>query len=437
MDIYTTIIFLLSSVLSVYALKITIEVFLGNQKRTPMGIMLPYILFYIVINSIFIAFYDNMMPATTLATNVILYLVITQFYQSTFLKRLVAVVSVFLLRVVVELLFVIAFVASPAPATTPVEQNSILFVVMALLSYMVALVLRRFKNIKENKNVSPILWIAVFVIPAVSLFISFIVIANVSQVAAFAIILGIFGVNLLTFYLFDSLSAAYEDKLKSALHAQEKEYYYSQIQLMQESHEHIKAIRHDIKTHLGAVRGYSIEINANEITDYVSSLLGDVSKDEVYCDTGNIAFDSIINFKLKNAKERNIRPKLHMSIPRTLNIEVSDIVTILGNLLDNALDAADKAPDKMLRIDIEYNRGCLFIKVDNSFDGEVKYKTQRASNEKHIATHKEPSEHGHGLKNIRKAVQKYNGKVDIGHEGNVFSVAILIYVDDRATSDSL
>ncbi|MCL2362560.1 MAG: ATP-binding protein, partial [Defluviitaleaceae bacterium] len=152
--------------------------------------------------------------------------------------------------------------------------------------------------------------------------------------------------------------------------------------------------------------------------------------DEVYCDTGNIAFDSIINFKLKNAKEKNVKPKLQMSIPRTLNIEVADIVTILGNLLDNALDAVEKSTDKILRIDIEYNRGCLFIKADNSFDGEVKYETKKDSGEKSIVTHKEPSEHGHGLKNIRKAVDKYNGKVDIVHEGNVFSVTILIYVDN-------
>jgi sensor histidine kinase regulating citrate/malate metabolism len=108
-------------------------------------------------------------------------------------------------------------------------------------------------------------------------------------------------------------------------------------------------------------------------------------------------------------------------IPVILNIETADIVTILGNLLDNAVDVVAKTENKMINLDIEYNRGSLFIQINNTFDSVVKYDNE------HIVTLKDSDEHGYGLKNIKRSVEKYNGYVDISHKENIFSVAIILY----------
>ncbi|MCL2621356.1 MAG: hypothetical protein FWD97_10530 [Defluviitaleaceae bacterium] len=63
-------------------------------------------------------------------------------------------------------------------------------------------------------------------------------------------------------------------------------------------------------------------------------MIGNIDEGEVYSSTGNIAFDSIINFKLKNAAEDNIKLDLSLFIPPSINIEIADIVIVLGNLLD-------------------------------------------------------------------------------------------------------
>jgi len=86
------IILLLASVLSIYAQKIIIEVLLGNQKRTFLGTSLPYLLAYVVNNAVFLVIH---IPAIIIAVNVIFGFIITQFYESTFLKRLVATVGWF------------------------------------------------------------------------------------------------------------------------------------------------------------------------------------------------------------------------------------------------------------------------------------------------------------------------------------------------------
>jgi sensor histidine kinase regulating citrate/malate metabolism len=249
------------------------------------------------------------------------------------------------------------------------------------------------------------------VIPALSTVLIILTSVHLPQNAAIAVMFITFIINLFTFYLHDSFIAVYEDKLRSMLHAQEKEYYFAQCQVMQESVDRIKSIRHDIKLHLAALKGYTVDNKA--ATNYLNQLLGDIEESEIYSDTGNIAFDSIINFKLKNVKG-NIKLDTKIFIPPKLNMEVVDVVTILGNLLDNVLNAVAKVEEKIIKMDIAFDKGCLFIKIDNTFNGEVNYS----------------EEHSHGLKNIRKSVEKYNGHMDITHEENIFSVGILLYVDD-------
>ena len=115
-----------------------------------------------------------------------------------------------------------------------------------------------------------------------------------------------------------------------------------------------------------------------------------------------------------------------LRIPSALDMELSDIAVILGNLLDNALDAVPRSADKTLKLDIRYDRQALFIHIENTYDGIVTCDSGgRLKSRKPSAG---PGDHGHGLKNIRRAAEKYNGYVDIAHDGTVFSVTVLLYV---------
>jgi sensor histidine kinase regulating citrate/malate metabolism len=198
---------------------------------------------------------------------------------------------------------------------------------------------------------------------------------------------------------------------------------------MQESLEKMKSYRHDMKIHLAALKDYTVDNQS--AADYLNTLLGDIKESEVYCNTGNIAFDSIINFKLNNAGEENIKPEITVSVPAALNIEVTDIVTIIGNLLDNALDAVAKVEEKIIRLNIRFSQGNLFINMDNTFDGKVKYVKDNAGEETCITTLKEGDQHGYGLKNIRQSVEKYNGNVEVTHTAKIFSVGLHLCVDDN------
>ena len=308
------------------------------------------------------------------------------------------------------------------------EYESIyVYIATGLITYFSAVLLRKFTNIRKSAISSPAIMLSLAFIHFVSLAMLILALPYLPQVQSIIIIIAVLLCNLFGLYLFDRLSVTYEDKLKSAALLKEKEYYLAQCRLMQKSVEHTRSIRHDMKKHMAAIMGFAANINADEITDYLGSLLEDVYEGELYSQTGNIAFDSIINFKLSNVQDDDIKLDINLTVPATINIETADIIVIIGNLLDNALEAAAKVKDKMIKLNVEFNRNSLFVQVENTFDGLVEYKEEGGVNR--IVSRKPGSENGYGLENIKRSIEKYNGKMDITHEGDVFSVTVLLYVD--------
>jgi len=218
--------------------------------------------------------------------------------------------------------------------------------------------------------------------------------------------------------------------MRAALHTQEKEYYQAECEMMQESVRQVKAIRHDMKAHIAAMRGFTETYKVAPITEHCDALLGGMEETELYSDTGNIAFDSIINYKLKNARAQNIKAEVRMNVPQALNIELADIAVILGNLLDNALDAVARVEDRQMLLDIEYSREVLYIMAKNTFDGAVEYAESGTESDAPAnrlpVSRKAGREHGYGLGNVKRAVDKYHGHMTIAHEGNEFTVTLML-----------
>jgi len=418
-----TIVYLLSNFVAMLAIERVMGVFF-NERRTSFIVMASsYLLFFVVTSTAFLLWN---IPIVSILLSIIIYFIITLNYKSSIRKRIVATFGIFISMFVIESIIAVSIGLYQADLFDTFGADSISgFILWGAASYMMALFFRKFKNIKKNTIDAPKFLIFYSVILISTVVILLFAVMYLPQNIAIISMIVIFGINIFTFYLHDTLSVAYEDKLKSALHAQEKEYYFTQCQLMQDAVENIKATRHDMKFHLATTMDFTAMGKVNEATVYLKNLLGEIEKKEIYSNTGNTAFDSIINYKLNDTKQENIKIDIRMLIPPVLNIEVTDVVTILGNLLDNALDAVAKVENKVIKLDIEYSKESLFIQVENTFDGKVKYVTSEV-----IATRKDGDSHGHGIKNIRKSADKYNGHVDISHKDKVFSVGVLLYIND-------
>ena len=424
-----------------YSLMITLAVerfarIFFEKSRTRLPILIAsYLLLFILIGIPVLSWH---IPVVRQIIGTSAAFIITLNYKTSIIERIAYCVCCFINIGLFEgLLFTLVF-QPHVPldlhvASMPINVSNFVFIIFGLIIYFDAFLLSfLLKNIRKKLITSQMFLILAIVIPCFALIMLNLILLYVPRIIAITTITIIYGIYVLTLYVHNALSAIYEEKLKSDLQAQEKEYYLNQLQLMQESVEQAKSMRHDMKIHLSTAKDFAINDKAKTAAEYLSGLLGDINKNEIYSDTGNIAFDSIINFKLNNAKIEDFKPEIRLLIPPQINVEIADIVTILGNLLDNALDAVTNisTPEKMLTLNIELSKDSLFIKIDNTFDGVVKYDNGKDGDASYIITRKTGSGHGYGLKNIRKSVEKYNGHLDISHKGNVFSVGVLLYVDD-------
>jgi len=418
---------LIGSLMNVFVLDRQIRIFF-DKRRTAFPVFALSFLFYVVLINV-----SSMLalPRGGLPIWFATYIVLSLNFESTWKKRILAagvlLAMASLLDVGVLLMFGVYFDHFLAGYA---EHNFLTLTVVTLVCFMVALALGRLRNLKKDVALAPAVMASVFLIPlsSITLILIFAVNADPSPLAA-GIASGIvFGTNVLVFWLLDRLSAAGEAKLQAALSEREKEYYLAQLLQSQESEERARSVRHDIKNHWAALKGLAAKIDADEITDYLDTLFDGASDPETRCDTGNAAIDSVVNYKLKNAERDGIRLDLDLRVPRDLNVEAPDLAAILGNLLDNALEAVARVEDKRISLRIEYARKNLLIRIENTFDGEVVQARGRGAREKRLLSRKPGDGHGLGLRNVRRALEKYDGHLEVAHEGGVFSARVLLYV---------
>ena len=103
--------------------------------------------------------------------------------------------------------------------------------------------------------------------------------------------------------------------------------------------------------------------------------------------------------------------------------ESTDLSIILGNLLDNAIEATEKLEvEKDIFVSLMYRKEKLLIKVRNPYTGDLK--KDRAGN--YISEKKDRENHGIGLKSVRKVVEKYEGVMEIHTENQIFEICVII-----------
>lgn len=183
---------------------------------------------------------------------------------------------------------------------------------------------------------------------------------------------------------------------------------------------------HDFHNHIGVLRQLLSHGKADEAVQYLEVLQAPVKEMADTIWTGDETIDYLINSKAVTAGENRIKYQVQVEFPRHTNLRSADLCAILGNLLDNALEAAKQIPDaeqRLIRLTVRRINQMLIIKVENSFF------TQPVKQDGELKTSKEESGlHGWGLKSARTAAEKYDGMVQTSYAGHIFkAVATLSF----------
>lgn len=201
--------------------------------------------------------------------------------------------------------------------------------------------------------------------------------------------------------------------------------YSNQLEVIKSSEEKVRGLRHDLKHHLNELMFLAERDKASEIKAYIKSMDDFMTYSKEYVSSGNMDMDSLLNFMLDAAKNELGDISCKVSIPKELALEPFDLNVILGNLLDNAILAAKQTQEKHLKVRISYKMGMLFINIENSYAGALKKEGSR-----YLSTKADSAPHGMGIENVRHAVEKYDGALEIKDENNLFQVRAVLYVPE-------
>ena len=175
---------------------------------------------------------------------------------------------------------------------------------------------------------------------------------------------------------------------------------------------------HDFHNHIGILRQLLSHVKLEEAIQYLDELLAPVREMTETVWTGDETVDYIINRKAVTAKESGVQYQAQVEFPRHTNLRSVDLCAVLGNLLDNALEAARQVPEneeRFVRLTIRRINQMLIIKVENSFHNPP------VSEDGVFTTSKEKNGlHGWGLKSAQTAAEKYDGTVQTSYTENIF-----------------
>ena len=420
-----TFIYLLSQSLGVDAVYKLLNTFFESSKIQRRTEAMLYAGYYILTASVYLVIN---IPLVNLVVNIAAVFLLTFQYSSSIRKKFLVGLLTYIFMMGTEMVVVTLTEYIAFPIAERNNYHSIFGIVMVnVFLYVVSMAVSGFKNIRIGDILPGTYWISLFLIPISSLCMLLMIFqsSGLSMYQIAVSIISVLVINFTVFFLFDRIARLYQEKQEKEQIEQQNKYYENQLQIINETQEASNKLRHDMKNHLRALYSDIKKGDISEAQKHISDIVDVYENGTEIIHTGYSAIDGLVNFKLQTAKQSGIRVQADVSLPSGLNLSSFDLTVILGNLLDNALQAVSLVPEKgFVDLAIRYSKGMLLIRVSNPFKTAIK-----TENGKIVTTKADKKNHGYGLRSVEEAVAKYHGTIKIEADENIFTITVALYVE--------
>ena len=185
-----------------------------------------------------------------------------------------------------------------------------------------------------------------------------------------------------------------------------------------------RKVRHDMRHHAVVMEGYLRDEKYEELKTYLAGWLQTIPEDSSVVFCPDYTLNLLLLYFAQQAKEHDIDFTVHAALPEEMGIAGSDLSVILGNLLENAVDAcaAQKSKDRRIVFRGKADRSALYFTIDNTMEGELRRdKEGRLLSVKHEGP-------GLGLESVRDIVSRYNGVLRTEQKGGVFCASVFLNI---------
>ncbi len=298
-----------------------------------------------------------------------------------------------------------------------------------LLLFIIILCLKR--NFQKYKNwlMHDDEWIRFIIFPVFSLIVisgivkTFNDIEDVDQMKVlYMIAFSLVIMNFFVFYLLDDIVKKSEIIRESEVYAIQSRNQLETYNMLTENLDRQRARAHEFNNHLACISSLIRKQQYDELKEYISDICSSSKKEENAINTNNVMINTIVNIKYAEAVKKDIVFIIRVNDLLHINIKNEDLVVLLSNLLNNAIEACEQCKDKrVIKLKFMIENDDMILSVKNTYNAPI---IKRGGSL--VTAKKEKEEHGIGIKNVIKVVEKYHGTYAIQNDDKEFMFSIMI-----------
>ncbi len=301
--------------------------------------------------------------------------------------------------------------------------------VKVILFFLILIIRKRFgkksMEMMQDTEWLRFLFFPVFTIAAISAMLSvFEYVQTVEQANLLAVIaFGMVGMNIVVFYLINDIlereMIMHENRIFQIQTKNQLEMYKS----ISENFDNQKRKTHEYKNQIACIESLLDKKLYAKLEEYVKKIYGSLNSGPDAINTNNVIINAILNTKYQEADAKGIVFVFRVNDLSKLKVSDEDVVIILSNLLNNAIEACEECKDKkVIKLKFVKEADRVIIAVKNTFNYDVIYENGEIKSTKTSNA----DEHGVGIKNILKVIEKYDGSYVIENENKEFYFSIII-----------
>lgn len=226
------------------------------------------------------------------------------------------------------------------------------------------------------------------------------------------------------FYLIDKTEIIDEASQRNQIAARLLELQENYYKSAEKTQNEVASMRHDLKNHLQCIVSFLEMKQYQEALDYSKDIFATSEHLATTVNFGNNLISILLNNAKAQAAELKIIMQVNAVVPPILPIENVDLCIILGNLLDNAIEACnrmEKDRNRFIQVEILCKKSYLIINISNSYNGEYNMEDSQ-----YLSVKKDQRFCGIGLSNVGTVIEKYDGVMKISNKDRVFTVTAML-----------
>lgn len=418
-------IFMLLEVIYTLTVYKIINVFFTNKKINSVYEKILYTIFNIAVVVVYLKF--NIPLLTIVANFIFILLLLSLIYDDTFKRKALVTILIIFFLLISDILLSMIFVN--VVNENILQKNNFIDIyvvfIVNMTRYLFVLIVINFYKIRIEKNIPLIFSLPIALTAVISMVVTInmlLVVDSNNYKFIFINIVLIFIICIILIYIFNKMVNVMSENARQKILIKQSEYYEKKIEADRKNINDTRKIKHDMKNHMYAIKNMAKNNMSKDIITYTNDILGKIEGEKVYINTGNYLIDGILNVKFEEVKNQGIDFKYDVKIPEGIKLPEFEVITILGNLLDNAIEGVKSIKDnRYIEVFISYKDSNLLIKIVNTFDGLV-----IKDNKGFVSRKEEKTYHGIGLENVREQVEKSNGYMNIDTGNCMFTVDLFI-----------